>query len=87
MASNPLFIQGGDASDRPLDAIVPVDPANAPLPNGPCRALWVGVGGTANIRDGSGTIRVGVPLFAGLNPIVCQEVRPGGTADDIWAGY
>lgn len=84
---NAITIDGGDASDRPLDMIVPVTKADAALPDGPCRALWVGSAGTVNIRDGSGAVRANVPVFQGINPIVCQEVRTGGTAADIWAGY
>jgi len=87
MASNPIDLRYGDASSAPLDALVPVTKADAPLPAGKCRALWVGTAGTANIRDGAGIVRTNVPLKEGLNPFVCEEVRVGGTATDIWAGY
>lgn len=76
-----------DASSAPADAVVPVTKADAALPGGPCRSLLVGTAGTANIKDGSGVERANVPLQAGYNPIVCQEVRTGGTAADIWALY
>lgn len=87
MASNPITIAGDDASDRPFDMVVPVTKADAPLPDGTCRGLVVGAAGTINFRDGSGAIRTNFPVFQGTNPVVCQEVREGGTASDIWAGY
>lgn len=89
MATNPLDIRSGDASDRPFDMVVPVTKVDGPLPDGPCRGLIVGAGGagTVNIRDGSGALRTGFPVFEGINPVVCQEVRSGGTASGIWAGY
>ena len=87
MASNPLDYRYGDASSAPADAIVPVAKGSAPLPGGPCRSLLVGTAGTANIVDGQGEERTGVPLQQGYNPIICQQVRTGGTADNIWALY
>ncbi len=87
MASNPITITGGDASDRPFDMVVPVIKVDGPLPDGTCRGLVVGVAGTINIRDGSGTIRNNFPVVQGVNPVVCREVRLCGTATDIWAGY
>lgn len=87
MALNPIIVQGGDASDRPFDDVVAVTKADAALPDGPCRGLWVGTAGTVNIKTLAGNVRTGVPVFVGTNPIGCQEVRTGGTAGDIWAGY
>jgi len=87
MASNPIDYRYGDASSAPADMVVPVTKADAALPNGPCRCLLVGEAGTANIRDASGTVREDVPLQQGYNPIVCLEVRTGGSASDIWALY
>jgi hypothetical protein len=87
MASNPIAPQFGDASTAPADAIVPVTKADAALPGGTCRSLLVGTAGTANIVDGAGVTRTNVPLQQGYNPIVCQQVRTGGTAADIWALY
>lgn len=86
--TNRINEEFGDASSAPFDMLVPVTKADdTPLPDGPCRGLWVGTAGTVNIKDGSGATRTGVPVFAGTNPIVCQAVRAGGTALDIWAGY
>jgi len=65
----------------------PVTKANANLPGGPCRFLLVGVAGTANLMQWDGTIRENVPLQLGYNPIYAVQVRTGGTASDIWAGY
>ena len=67
--------------------LVPVTKADAELPDGPCRCLLVGTAGTANIVDATGATRTNVPLQQGYNPIVCQQVRTGGTASNIWAIY
>ena len=58
----------------------------SPLENGPCRGLWVGTAGTANLVDYAGQTATNFPLHAGLNP-GCTAVNSGGTADDIWAVY
>lgn len=87
MSTNPIEARFGDASAAPADAVVPVTKTDAALPGGTCRALLVGTAGTANIVDASGTTRANVPLQQGYNPIVCQQVRTGGTAADIWALY
>jgi len=70
------------ASQYPL-----VTKADADLPNGICRGLLVGVEGTANLMDRQGNIETDVPLVAGYNPIMCKQVRTGGTADNIRALY
>ena len=84
---NKIDFQYGDASSAPADMIVPVTKADAALPEGTCRALLVGTPGTANIVDASGATRTNVPLQQGYNPIVCQQIRTGGSASDIWAIY
>lgn len=61
------------------------------LPDGPCRALWVGTAGNARIIDASGN-NTGAsnlfPLAAVLNPIqVCRIYSTGLTASNIWALY
>ena len=66
---------------------VPVTKAAGDLPGGVCRTLLVGTPGTANLTQEDGTPRDNVPLQQGYNPIVCKQVRPGGTAADIWAVY
>lgn len=67
--------------------VVPVTKADADLPNGKCRALWVGTGGTVNIRTVAEQDRDNFPVFPGMNQISVIRVRPGGTATDIWAIY
>jgi hypothetical protein len=67
--------------------VIPITPADADLPGGPCRALWVGTAGTANITTLAGNDRDNFPVFIGLNQIQVKRVRPGGTASDIWAVY
>ncbi len=75
--------------DTPFTAVkyVKVTKATGLLPDGTCKGLRVGTAGTANLVDGTGTLRTDVPLFEGDNPLVCREVRTGGTADNIWALY
>lgn len=65
----------------------PVTKADADLPGGTCRGLLVGTAGTANLMDADGNIRTNVPLQQGYNPLICKQVRTGGTATDIWALY
>ncbi len=84
---NPISERAGDASMRPADAYAPVNKADADLPDGTCRALWVGTAGTANLMEQDGTIRTNFPLMQGPNALVCKQVRTGGTAADIWAIY
>lgn len=69
----------------PAKSFVPVTKTDGPMPGGQCRALLVGTAGTANLMDVTGEIRTNVPLQAGYNPLQVQQVRTGGTADDIWA--
>jgi hypothetical protein len=52
-----------------------------------CRALLVGVAGSATLIDASGAEQIGVPLQQGYNPIMVRRVKTGGTADGIWALY
>jgi hypothetical protein len=84
---NALEFRNGDSSSAPADAVFLVTKADAALPQGPCRSLLVGTAGTANITDWSGNLCTNIPLQAGYNPIMCREVRTGGTASDIWALY
>lgn len=65
----------------------PVTLADADLPSGVCRFLLVGTAGAANLMQADGTIRTGVPLMAGYNPIQVRQVRTGTAASNIWAVY
>jgi hypothetical protein len=67
--------------------VVAVTPANADLADGKCRALLIGTAGTLNIMDESGTTVTGLKVPVGVLPIVCLQVRTGGTATDIFALY
>lgn len=73
---------------RNLRAVTPHASNN--LPDGPCRALWVGTGGDISIIAGNDTeavALVSVPDGA-LLPISVKAVRASGTtADDIVALY
>ena len=72
----------------PAAQIVPITPNDtSDLPDGVCRALLIGVAGTVNLIDASGTTRSGVPLQQGFNPIGVQRVLTGGTASNLWALY
>ena len=57
------------------------------LPDGICRALWVGTVGDANLVQPDGTERSGVPLVAGWNRLMVKRVKTGGSAGNIWALY
>lgn len=69
--------------------IVPVTPSDTdPLPSGICRGLLVGTAGSADLIDGSGALRSGVPLQQGYNPLSVRRINDTNlTADDIWALY
>lgn len=71
----------------PAEKLVPVNKADADLPDGDCRSLLVGTAGTANLMETDGTIRTGVPLQQGYNPLRVRQVRAGGDAANIWAIY
>lgn len=64
-----------------------VTKADADLPDGIARSLWVGTAGTANLVDATGSLCTSFPLVQGPNPIAVSQVKLGGTADDIWALY
>lgn len=72
---------------RPSGKMRSVTKATSNLPDGQCRALWVGTAGTANLVDTTGEVLTDFPLKEGLNPIQVVRVSTGGTADDIWALY
>lgn len=75
----------GSISDPARGAIKLTKGAALPKPN--CRALLVGVGGTANVTDANGNVCANLPLQQGYNPIRIKAIAAGGTADDIWALY
>lgn len=69
-------------------AVVPVTPSDtADLPDGMCRGLLIGTGGTLNVIDAGGTLRTGVPFQAGDTWIAVRRVLTGGTAANVWALY
>ena len=74
----------------PAYDVVPVTKADEDLPDGPCKAILVGVGGTLNVQTvgrGQPQIRNSLPLAAGLYPFQLTQIRTGGTASDIFAIY
>lgn len=85
--ANRITGEYGDPSTAPADDVVPVTPGASALPDGPCRALLVGVAGTVNLTTLAGVQRDGVPLVEGWNPVGATHVRTGGTATGIWAVY
>lgn len=58
-------------------AVTPVDATD--LPNGPCRALWIGVGGTLAFKGTNG-ILTSTTVPVGLFPCKVQQVYATGTA-------
>lgn len=69
---------------------MPVTKADVDLPDGPCKAILVGVSGTLNVEmvgRGSPQIRNSLPLDTGIYPLQCKQIRTGGTSDNIWAIY
>lgn len=70
--------------------IISVIPADADLPDGICRALWIGTAGNLNIMVETGQIRTDIPAQVGLFPVACKQVRTGASptaASNIWAIY
>lgn len=65
----------------------PVVKADADLPDGVCRALWLSAAGNLNLMDAEGNVRTSVACQAGFNPFSCKQVRSGGDAVTIWALY
>ena len=85
--TNPFRSHNGGLN-APAAKLVPITPDDdADLPGGVCRALLVGVAGSANLVDASGAERTGVPLQQGFNPIGAARIKTGGTAADLWALY
>lgn len=78
---------GTEVQTKPAVRMVPVTKADADLADKTCRALLVGIAGTANLMEEDGTIRANVPLQVGYNPLQVLQVRTGGGADNIWALY
>lgn len=76
-------------SVSPSTRIVSVTPDDDnDLPNGRCRALLVGTGGSADIIDGEENSVSGVPLQTGYNPISVRRVKLTNlTASTIFALY
>jgi hypothetical protein len=52
-----------------------------------CRALLVGTGGTATVRDADGNTCADIPLQVGYNPIQIDKLTALGTAANVWALY
>lgn len=79
----------GVASLVPSGRVAKITPADADLPGGACRGLWVGVPGTANLvlAEDKANEAVEFPLQIGFNPFAVIRVKAGGTAEDIWAVY
>lgn len=70
-------VQGGLSS--PGSDIVPVTPNDATdLPDGVCRALLIGAGGTLSIITAAGNTRA-ITVGAGLLPVGVARVRATGT--------
>lgn len=67
-------------------AVVATD--DAPLPNGPCRSLYVGVGGALTVADQSGNVVVIQSVGGQYHPLrVAQVFATGTSASGIVALY
>jgi len=67
-------------SIRSAQRTVPVTPDDLlPLPDGPCRALFVGGEGTVTITDGANVVSVVVSAGSQYHPMVVQKVHATGT--------
>lgn len=67
---------------------VPVTPDDDnDLPGGICRGLLCEAGGLADLHDENGTLREGVPLQTGYNPLKCSRILTSTAATNIWALY
>ena len=100
MTTTPAFSMGGKklVSLSDFDAATLFGPAvkfvaanvhdTTLLTNGPCRGLWVGVAGSADMTQLDGTEVASVPLLAGYNPFVVKRIKATNlTASAIWAIY
>ncbi len=81
------LIDNANDAYAPAKAAVEVTKAATDLPDGPCRALWIGTAGTLNGVDLMGNTVTDFPAKAGRVPLGFRKVTTGGTADDIWALY
>lgn len=67
-------------------ALTPSDSTD--VPNGSCRALYVGVGGNLSIVTGGATVTFAGVLGGTVLPVSCSRVRSTGTtASSIVALY
>lgn len=65
----------------PSAVLVTIAPADAAIPGGPVRSIWVGGTGNVQVMDMAGNIVIFSAVPAGtLLPIVVQQVRAGSTA-------
>lgn len=73
----------------PGDDIIPVTEASTDLPDGTCRALWIGTAGNITIVTPSGEVRGPIPVLQGLFPMKCVQVRVTVTdpASNVFAIY
>ena len=53
----------------------------------PSIAIWVGVGGTADITMEDGTVLVGYPLLAGANFIDIKNIDNVTGVANVWGHY
>lgn len=72
----------------PTATFYPVTPGSAALPNGRCRALYIGVGGDLSIKNRAGDTVLFKNVAEGERPFSTDTVLAvGTTATDIVALY
>ena len=71
------------APARNAEAVV----ADTPMTQGPCKALYVGTGGSVVAVMGGASFTFANVQDGTFMPIVCTEVEGGSTASDIVALY
>ena len=80
-------IKGGlDRNTTTASAVVAITVAATDLPDGPCRAIWVGTAGNITFIDLSGNTVTNFPAQVGLNPIGATRIT-AATASNLWALY
>lgn len=88
MATLPsIFNRNKEEAFSPARAAIKVTAAATDLPDGVCRALWVGTAGTITGVDAMGNTVTSFPASTGLIPVGFSRITTSSTASDIWALY
>lgn len=83
MAQEYKGFKGRGEAAAPAEQYGPIT-EGADFPVGTARFLLVGTAGTATLVREDGTEVADVPLQAGVNPLVCKQVKTLGTAAAVF---